>query len=250
MEDFHLMLNREQRDRFAFDGYILLPDVCPEELLVAVDVEVDGVVAADPPSPKAVGTHFYFLPPSTLTSADVALRQSEALSLAQELTAPHELLHGYGHIQIALNLPAWEHTPAGPHLDGYHDPDRPVPFTLLACIFLGDESAPSSGNLWVWPGSHLAHGELFRSRGANALMETGGHSTLLQFPPDLGQPVPVLAKRGDLLLAHYLLGHNSGGNTGSETRRAIYYRLSATNHEAHWAASLADPFLEYPTLRR
>lgn len=244
------MLSQEQRDRFASEGFVVVSEVCAEELLAAVDDEVDGVMADDPPGQDVTGTHFYFLPPSTLPSADAALRQSDALALAHELTAPHQLVHGYGHIQVALNIPSWEHTPAGPHLDGFHDPERPFPFSLLGCIFLGDESAPSAGNLWVWPGSHLSHAEMFETRGVHVLKESGGHSTLAQPPLDLGEPVPVLAKRGDLLLAHYLLGHNSGGNTGAATRRAVYYRLASADLETRWEASLADPFLEYPDLRR
>ena len=243
------MLSESQRSQFATDGFVVIPSFVPDELLAAVDEEIDGVVALDPPGSETKGKHFYFLPPERLPAADNAIRTSGGLEAAEELTSPHQLVHGYGHIQIALNVPGWEHTPGGPHLDGYHDPERPHPFTLLAAIFLGDESRPGSGNLWVWPGSHLAHGELFRSDGVKALMPTGGHSTLLYPPLELGSPVPILAKRGDLLLAHYLLGHNSGGNTTSRTRRAIYYRLSTPDHDDHWAAALADPFLEYPGIR-
>ena len=80
-------------------------------------------------------------------------------------------------------------------------------------------------------------------------METGGHPGLVADPPDIGEPVPILANRGDLLLAHYLLGHNSGGNCTAVTRRAIYYRLSTTDHDSRWQAAMVDPFLEYPTIR-
>lgn len=91
--------------------------------------------------------------------------------------------------------------------------------------------------------------EMFRSDGVMALMPTLGHATLLEPPLELGDPVPILARRGDLLLAHYLLGHNSGGNESNRTRQAVYYRLATTDHQDHWAATLADPFLEYPTIR-
>lgn len=243
------MISDTQREQFTSDGYILLPAVISEDLLTNVDREVDSVVASDPPSPDTIGKHFYFLPADQLPAADLALRDSGALQLAEELTSPYQLVHGYGHIQVALNIPAWEHTPGGPHLDGYHDPERPVPFTLLAGALLGDETKSGAGNLWVWRGSHLAHAELFETEGIKALVETGGHSTLRQPPLDIGEPVPILANRGDLLLAHYLLGHNSGGNTTTKTRRAVYYRLSTTEHDEHWDATLRDPFLEYPSLR-
>lgn len=243
------MLSESQRHQFARDGFVLMRSAVPDDLLAGIDNEIDRVVASDPPDLDASGTHFYFLPPERLAAADHALRASGALDLAEELTSPHRLMHGYGHIQIALNIPNWDHTPGGPHIDGYHDPDRPHPFTLLAGLFLGDETEPGSGNLWVWPGSHLAHAALFRSEGVMALTSTQGHSTMLDPPPELGAPVPILASRGDVLLAHYLLGHKSSGNTTETTRRSIYYRLSTTMHEDHWAKTLTDPFLEYPEIR-
>ena len=223
--------------------------VVAEEFLAAADREIDEVVAADPPSADTTGKHFYFLGPERLPAADRTLRQSGALALAEELTAPDRLVHGYGHMQIALNIPPWEHVPGGPHLDGHHDPERPDPFALLVGVFLGDESDPGSGNLWVWPGSHLAHAELFRTEGVMALNATSGHSTLLDPPLDLGSPIPIRAGRGDLLLAHYLLGHNTGGNTTTRTRRALYYRLSTADQADRWVEALTDPFHHVPTLK-
>jgi hypothetical protein len=53
-----------------------------------------------------------------------------------------------------------------------------------------------------------------------------------------------------VLLAHYLLGHNIGGNDHSNrTRRAIYWRLRAPGHADRWAACLSDAWHEYPTIR-
>jgi ectoine hydroxylase-related dioxygenase (phytanoyl-CoA dioxygenase family) len=92
---------------------------------------------------------------------------------------------------------------------------------MLAAVFLSDESVPDSGNLWVWPGSHLAHQQLFAERGPTVLLATSGHTLSLDEPPPLGDPRPVTARRGDLLLAHFLLGHNIGGNTSPATRRIL-----------------------------
>jgi len=56
----------------------------------------------------------------------------------------------------------------------------------------------------------------------------------------------VLQPRGPPdLFAHYLLGHNSGGNLTDRTRRILYYRLSSEDHESHWAHPLTDPLYEY-----
>lgn len=245
------MLSSGQLSSFATDGYVLLPEVVPEHLLEAADVEIDGVLLEGPPSPGTVGHHFYFLSPARLPAADAALRSSPALQMAEELVRPHRLDHELDHIQIAVNIPPYKHRPGGPHLDGHRpEQDRPHSFTMLAAIYLSDESLPDSGNLWVWPGSHLTHQRLFAEQGVDALLSVSGHSLSLDKPPQLADPHPLLARRGDLLLAHYLLGHNIGGNLSSQTRRILYYRLSAAGHDQRWAETFLDAFTEYEPVRQ
>src|SRR6201996_7541035 len=108
-----------------------------------------------PPPMGACGPSFFFRPPSQLPAADAALRQSGALALAEELVAPFRLEHALDHIQIALNIPPFAHRPGSPHLDG-HRPELEAPgsFTMLATIYLSDESEPAQGNLWGWEGWH------------------------------------------------------------------------------------------------
>lgn len=243
------VLADDQLRRFAEDGYLVVPGVVPEHALAAVDEEIDARIAADPPPAGTLGNHSWFLPPARLPAADAALRQSPALATAGELVAPHRLDHGLDHIQIALNIPPYLHKPGGPHIDG-HGPgqDPPASFTLLAGIYLVDEPAGMAGNLWVWPGSHLAHEQLFRERGTRALTAVGGHALSLDPPPSLGPRLEVTARRGDLLLAHFLLGHNTEGKTTDRVRRIAYYRLSCEGHRERWEDTFLDAFAEYPRL--
>ena len=245
------MLSAEQLRRFGEDGYLIVPGVVAENLLVGIDREVDALIAADPPPPGTVGKHFWFLSPERLPAADAALRRSGALDIAGELVAPHAVDLGLGHIQIALNYPPAAHRPGGPHLDG-HRPgqSRPHSFTMLAAIYLVDEQERQAGNLWVWPGSHLDHQRLFQERGTRVLLDFGGHSTMLDPSPVLREQVPVMARRGDLLLAHFLLGHNSGGNTTDRVRRIAYYRLSCAGHEERWEDTFLEAFTEYAPVQR
>ncbi len=54
-----------------------------------------------------------------------------------------------------------------------------------------------------------------------------------------------------MLLAHYLLGHNIGGNYASDRiRRAVYWRLWAQGHRARWSECLKDELLEYQGVRQ
>jgi ectoine hydroxylase-related dioxygenase (phytanoyl-CoA dioxygenase family) len=244
------VLSAAQLARFANDGYLVVPGAVPDHLLGAADAEIDLLVGRKPPPGNKVGPHFYFLAPAQLPAADAALRRSGALALAEQLVAPNRLDHAFDHIQVALNVPHYPHRPGGPHLDGHRpEQDRPGSFTMLAAVFLVDESAPDSGNLWVWPGSHLLHQQMFTQRGTRALLAVSGHTLSLEDPPPLGDPVPVLAKRGDLLLAHFLLGHNIGGNITERTRRILYYRLSCPGHDERWEYTFLNPFREYGTLQ-
>ena len=59
----------------------------------------------------------------------------------------------------------------------------------------------------------------------------------------------VTGRPGDLLLAHYLLGHNIGGNTSGAVRRAAYYRIKRAGHDSHWREFVADPWRDYDAIR-
>ena len=243
-----------QLREFGERGYLVIAGVVDERFLAEADAEIDRLVETEPPPANTVGKHFWFLPPEQLPAAHSALTESGALAVAELLTAPEPLELILDHIQVALNIPPNAHRPGGPHIDGHvrqhASQTAPDSFTLLAGIFLSDETRPDSGALWVWPGSHLAHELLFRERGTDALMETGGHVTMLPSPPPLTAPEPAVGRRGDLLLAHSLLGHNSGPNLTTKTRRMVYYRLGCPEHRSRWAATFLDTLTEYYPVRR
>jgi hypothetical protein len=149
-------------------------------------------------------------------------------------------------VQVALNIPPYSHRPGRPHIDA---PDaepagRPVrgTFTMLAGILMTDQLTGNSGNLWAWPGTHLTHAAYFRQHGPRMFCA---------YPPiDLPTPEQVTGHAGDLLLAHYLLGHNIGGNyEPGQTRRALYFRISSIGHASHRSDFLQDTWLDYEPIR-
>ena len=90
-------------------------------------------------------------------------------------------------------------------------------------------------------GSHHLTAAYFVRHGAAAFAATPGHPDI-----ELPEPVRICGRRGDVLLAHYLPGHNIGGNHQSQrTRRALYWRLRVPGHTDHWAGCLTDPRHEY-----
>jgi len=115
---------------------------------------------------------------------------------------------------------------------------------MLAGIFLTDQVSENAGNLWVWPGSH---------RGAAAFFSEHGPETLrscVPFPPiHLPAPRQVTARAGDVLLAHYMLGHNMGGNTSDVVREVLYFRLRRAGPRQLWQQAIQDPFLEFEPVR-
>jgi ectoine hydroxylase-related dioxygenase (phytanoyl-CoA dioxygenase family) len=86
--------------------------------------------------------------------------------------------------------------------------------------------------------------EYFRTHGADSFFEARGYP-----PIELPEPIQIRGGTGDVLLAHYLLGHNIGGNTSSGVRRAAYFRVKAKGHDERWREILQDPFLEYEAIR-
>jgi ectoine hydroxylase-related dioxygenase (phytanoyl-CoA dioxygenase family) len=235
------VLTDEQVDEFTERGCVLVPRVVRDDVLARAAQRIDEVVAADPPAADKRGSHFYFLETKAEPALLAPLARTAAFSLAEELAGAATLEMPW-QVQIALNIPPYSHRPGAPHIDAGHAEPTSEPvngtFTLLAGILMTDQLAENSGNLWVWPGSHLAHASYFREQGPQMFCA---------YPPiDLPEAEQVKGRAGDLLLAHYLLGHNIGGNDESEqTRRALYFRISAKGHASHRNEFLQDPWLEY-----
>jgi hypothetical protein len=240
-----LVLTDGQINEFAERGFVLVPQVVRGDVLAEAARRIDQVAAADPPAADKRGHHFYFLETKDEPALLAPLTDSPAFGLAEELAGAGTLEIPW-QVQVALNIPPFAHRPGIPHIDAANaEPvDEPAggTFTLLAGILMTDQLTENSGNLWVWPGTHLTHAAYFR--------EHGPHLFCAYPPIDLPEPEQVKGRAGDLLLAHYLLGHNIGGNYESEqTRRALYFRLSAADHASHRSAFLQDPWLDYQPIR-
>ena len=239
------MLSDTQINEFAQRGYLMVPHVVPAGILGQAAQRIDDVAAADPPAEDKRGPHFYFLKTKDEPALIAPLTCSPALGLAEDL-AGRGTLEVPRQVQIALNIPPYPHRPGGPHIDASNaEPaDGPVrgTFTMLAGILMTDQLTEDSGNLWVWPGSHLTHAAYFRQHGPRMFCA---------YPPiDLPAPEQVTGHAGDLLLAHYLLGHNIGGNYESgQTRRALYFRISNIDHASHRDDFLQDTWLDYEPIR-
>jgi hypothetical protein len=244
------VLSEKQLKEFGERGFLVVPGVVDPELVERAHQRIDELIAAEPPAEGHVGHHFYFpkaVDEPALIGALTAAGSSGTSGFAYaEALADPGLLEEPQQVQVALNIPPFSHRPGRPHIDAaISEPTpgfKPNSFTLLAGVFVTDQLTEDSGNLWVWPGTHRRHAEYFRERGVEMYCA---------YPDvELPEPEQVTARAGDLLLAHYLLGHNIGGNYESETtRRMLYYRISGRGHAEQAERILTEPWYEYGPIR-
>ena len=232
---------------FTTQGYVVVPGVLTADQLATGRRIVAGMLTDTPPAgplflwPRfAAGGHplldFYH---------DIGLAE-----LARRLLRPGLAVEVPDFAQVAVTTPPYPHAPGGPHVDGItpgEQDGRPGTFSMLAGVWLTDQSRADRGNLWVWPGTHLRLGDYLAEHGPEALtrvdeMRPGPYPKV-----ELGEPVQATGPAGSVLFAHYLLGHNIGGHSGpagDERRETIYYRLRATGHRDRWREVVTDPLVE------
>jgi Phytanoyl-CoA dioxygenase (PhyH) len=239
------VLNPKQLHEFAERGFVVVPQAASRDLVATASGVIDELIKAKPPGPNIRGPYNYFIESAQVPALLALLTESPAFALAEDLTGPGTLGVPW-QVQVALNIPVFPHRPGMHHIDGApaEADGRPGTFTLLAGVLMSDQLDADAGNLWVWPGTHRRHAEYFREHGPDAFFEAGGYP-----PIKLPEPEQIRGRAGDLLLAHYLLGHNIGGNTSTVTRRAVYFRIKRFGHDPRWREFLRDPWLDYDAVR-
>ena len=241
-----LKLSEPELREFGIRGYVVVRDVISPDMLAAASRAIDRLIEEQPPPEGYVGHHFYS--PSRFDGGPLPalFYDTPVRSLAQSLVDPGEIDIAFKEIQVALNIPPFLHRPGGHHLDGYLEGEQvPATFTMLACVLITEQRIENGGNLWVWPGTHRTHAAFFRERGPDAFNEYKGYPQIA-----VPEPCQILGGPGDVLLAHYMLGHNIGGNYASErVRRAVYFRLRRMGHQDRWRECLCDELLEYDPVR-
>ncbi len=144
----------------------------------------------------------------------------------------------------------------GPHIDGIPTSLNGVPadgrihgFTVLAGILLSDMDEPGHGNLTVWAGSHLAMARWFAEHGTRIPDPDAFIEAAARVAYGTAEPVAVTGRAGDLVLAHHLLVHSSGGHAGPGIRYAAYFRLSTAARDDLGDAVVTDPWAEWDAMR-
>ena len=115
----------------------------------------------------------------------------------------------------------------------------PGPYRIASLVFLSDIEKFGGGTI-VWPGSHHKIRQL-----AESAPEKYAHLYDLNkdIPAlDLGDPIELLPKRGDILFFQHLFGHNGSLNINQSPRLLMRYfcacneckRWKKTDEWSHW----------------
>ena len=152
------------------------------------------------------------------------LAESPALELLNQAIGVDKIDWDNGQIAIRRPHNHYEPVPPEPHIDGFAsglngvDEGKIYNFTALVGVFLTPITTAFAGNFTVWPGSHHVYERCFRERGTRAMSEPAP-------TPEIGQPLQLMCGVGDVVLAHYQLGHAAAVNTADTDRIAVYFRI-------------------------
>jgi hypothetical protein len=217
---------RNWRDRLRTLGFAHFPGLTQRTLITAAleAIEFDLRSNYDPERQTEYDSQSYCPQLRGTPPIMNLLLQSPVQNMLEEVFELNKIGWDGGQIAIrrAHNHP--EPVPPTPHLDGFAsgtnglDEGKIYNHTLLVGVFLTPVWNEFAGNFTVWPGSHCVYENYFRERGPLAMKEP--HPT-----PEIGEPVQLMCDVGDVVFAHYQLGHNAAVNTADSDRIAVYFRV-------------------------
>jgi ectoine hydroxylase-related dioxygenase (phytanoyl-CoA dioxygenase family) len=231
----------EQKYMFDLQGYIVLKDVVPREVIAQCNVALDRFEDMDPedfPSPLCLGKEkteqeLYI---SNILEGDEQFRLlidiPEVLDVVQTVTGgPYRLNHTY-------TIYRWGGGFTGLHMHGtpiipkcqYHCRNGQMVSTLTKAVFPMLDCDAEDGCFAAIPGAHKS----------NFPKPWGNH-------PDENPPLmPIPAQAGDAIIFTEALTHGSVVNTSGRPRRTLFYCYSI-GYMPDWGGNglhFSDPFIE------
>lgn len=221
----------QQKQRFIEDGYVVIPNAVPRVMVDAARQAINHYIGQHgmPPDELEMNRAQTYCRPLTQTDEIVRLfNDTPVFDLTESLLGAGKVSRASSG-QIGLRFPAPPFADAAPprgHLDGigsgkngsnvgeYHRG-----FTGFAVVYLSDVPAAYCGNFTVWPGSHLTVEQHLEQQGVDVL--TRG-CPQCDWPRD---PVQVVGRAGDAVIAHHQLIHTAAPNTSANIRYGIIFRL-------------------------
>jgi hypothetical protein len=221
MEPF---LSQEQIHQYVENGYLLVSGLMSDEVAANAEAAMWSHLGLDPQdestwtSPSEYAAHddptmLAMYTPNFLTAA---AQLGEGLPDLATYQAPRRV----GPLNIFPQDGEW--APHGGHLDHaikeHAHKTFPFAFRVATMTYLNDIE-PHGGATVVWPGSHLKVEALAYSDPARYGMMW--ELNLATSKADIGDPVEVPAKRGDVLFYHVFMVHSGSRNVGKRPRFAF-----------------------------
>jgi hypothetical protein len=216
MAEFSLSQKRQLFEQ----GWVVIPQVVPADMVRAARYAINSAITSHLDS---IQVHTREL--NTDERMTNMLMKTDAFSLIESALGKGKVVPSKN-VQAALRFPEHDSKDekVGVHIDGFYPPFEgqpvpPKPFIAIAGFFLNDVDQDDAGNFMVWPGTHRQFAEYFAKHGADPNLKYG-------IPPvDLPPPVQIKVKAGDMILAHYQLGHTASTNLSQAIRYAVYIRM-------------------------
>jgi ectoine hydroxylase-related dioxygenase (phytanoyl-CoA dioxygenase family) len=203
------ILTPDQHQFFTDNGYILLSGLVPEPIVEAAATRLSELYEGN--------TFFGVKDPA------FAACYSESLCrAARELSGNDGDFSTYYPVAQTSDR-EWQSPP--PHIDHALEQNNfnvfPRPMRLASMFYLSD-IRPHGGGTVVWPGSHkkveaLAQTDVVKYE---RMFHLNNDLPLL----DLGEPIELTPKKGDVLFYHYLCAHAGSTNNNPEPRLAINHK--------------------------
>jgi len=237
-----MTLSQQQRDRFAADGYLVVPDIVPAATLAALRARIDQIEADG----AAAQAHAHQFEATAATRAlrkldeparrdavfHAAIETPAIMAVAYELTGGGDAGLSCYSDQVFMK-PALCGSEKPLHQDNSYF--RVTPHSAgVTCWLAIDDATLANGCLHYVPGSHRLG--LLNHRSINHI-----HLT-----PDVDAPIgaeiPVPVRAGTCIFHHLLTLHGSKANTSAQPRRAYaihYANRLATASNRSWDEMIA-----------
>ena len=238
------MLSKQQLTQFEEEGYLLLSGLIPQETVEKAEAAMWNMMGMEADNPDSWGhfkrphlAGFYMERMSSgnrielfgVTQPDVlACCTSDYLIVLKQLASrypevPHCKDPRPDGIWALNQFPvSTEWKRPSPHLDGDFRDFRldPGTFRATSLTYLTDANS-HGGTTVIWPEGPQRIRE-FRKK--NPEFSNHVRDVRALFPEmDLGEPMEVVAKQGDVLFFHHLLPHSGTMNVGAVPRFAIRF---------------------------
>ena len=233
------VLTDDQRAQYEKDGYLLASGLIPEDVSERAEAAMWNLMGMDPDDPSTWSQRpegvDEFKPEGGLSvfngvqDPDIMACATPAFLKANaELLGEEEPMHAPEAVHTQNKVPLdGEWTMRNAHIDGIPKQHMhrtwPGPYRIASLLFLNDVEQRGGGTA-IWPGSHRkiwALAESDREKYEHLFYLNKDIRTL-----DLGDPIELTPKRGDVLFFTYMFGHNGTSNVGSRPRWMMRFGCS------------------------